>query len=66
MKKVILILTLLALFVSPLMVSQAEAAPAKRTSKHAKLEKSQKHQKKQQKKHAAKRLAKKHGRKVTA
>lgn len=58
MKRIAFVLTLLALVFSPLMVSQADAAPVKH---HA----AAKHHRKLVKKHATKRLAK-HHRKVNA
>jgi hypothetical protein len=52
MKKTLLLLTVLGIAVSPLMVSQAQAAPATQVAKH---------HKKHLKKHAAKHHAKHHG-----
>jgi hypothetical protein len=58
MKRALVILAVLGLAFSPLMVSQATAAPVKT---HV-----AKHHKKHVKKHASKRLARKHKRKTAA
>jgi hypothetical protein len=57
MKKIVLVLTLLALTFSPLAVTQANAATAKHTAKH--------HRKLVVKKHAKRLAARKHTRKAT-
>ena len=57
MKKALLILTLLALAFSPVMVSQANAAPARHGMKA-------RHHAKTLKKHSTKRLSRKHLRKT--
>ncbi|HEX4264296.1 MAG TPA: hypothetical protein VH597_08150 [Verrucomicrobiae bacterium] len=57
MKKALLLLTVLGIAVSPLMVSQAEAAPVTQVAKH---------HKKHLKKHAAKHHLRKQHRKTAA
>lgn len=58
MKKIVLVLALLALAVSPLMVPQAEAA----ATRHHRL--TTRHHRKQLRKHSVKRLGHKHHTKV--
>ena len=57
MKKALLLLTVLGIATSPLMVSQAQAAPTTHAAQH---------QKKHLKKHAAKRHAARHSHKTAA